>query len=125
VKCVFCDNTYLLVIKGRITADYFCDKCPETVFLHYVTPMIKTPIYAGHVIELKQNDKIYHMEFFHNATPPFRLQLMTKYTSEDPNLYYPNKLLANQILTLNTLPDINPSNARHWLDRLLNIKAFS
>ena len=31
----------------------------------------------------------------------------------------------SRILSLNHIPKINPTNAEHWLDKLLNLKAFS
>jgi len=36
-----------------------------------------------------------------------------------------NHPLPLLMISLNHIPKINPTNAEHWLDKLLNLKAFS
>jgi len=74
-------------------------------------------MYLGYSLIVNLNEDTYHMDFMASESFPFVLH---KYRSaKDP-------AARNQkVMELNYTPDVTPENAASFLEKLLNLKAFS
>lgn len=112
--CQFCQNEVPYSNRTEMSCDfYICHKCPGDLVYIYSNAFTNS-IYLGYIIVVDFNGKTYHMDFMATEAYPFVLHSYDE--TEDRN---------KTILSLNYVPPITPNNALSWLEKLLNLKAFS
>lgn len=118
--CQFC-QTEVPYSKSVDSCDfYICPKCPDDtviyiyIYINFINNPNPTPMYLGYSLVVNFNEDTYHMDFMANEAFPFVLHKFKK-----PRAPF------QKIMELNYAPDITPDNAASWLEKLLNLKAFS
>ena len=97
-NCYYC-NKSLQFANGF----YNCPICPNTQFIHgYHNSYIN-------IIWIVFNFKPYYID----------INLQTK------QLFLYKDMSNVSLISLDYIPKINPTNAKHWLDKFLSIKAFA
>lgn len=117
--CQFC-QTEVPYSKSAGSCDfYICPKCPEDTVIYiyfgaHAVAGLPAPMYLGYSLAINFNGVAYHMDFMANESHPFVLHKFKKPRARN-----------QKIMELNYAPDITPDNAASWLEKLLNLKAFS
>jgi hypothetical protein len=120
--CQFCKSKVPYSKSVSACDFYICLKCPYERVVYIYLDYFSTGtgagfVYAGYSLVVNLNEDTYHMDFMANELFPFVLH---RYRSaKDPTA-------CNQkVMELNYAPDVTPENAPSFLERLLNLKAFS
>lgn len=108
MNCTFCDkilidnNGFFKCYHNNVDVTYLCHGKLNNYSIWYTT----------FVISEKQIQ--WQITLSHRDNTTILIKRLES-NSHDPKI----------ILKLNHIPKINPTNANHWLDKLLNLKAFS
>jgi hypothetical protein len=109
MNCIYCN--FIMKDTGDATLD--CDNCPHQPRF-FISGIVPNDIHIEYT-QFRLNNYTIELNHEDNTTKLF----ITK------KFNWSNHPLPLQIISLNHIPKINPTNAKHWLDKLLNLKAFS
>jgi hypothetical protein len=105
MNCTFCNT----ILYDSGTTVYYCTNHQTQIGF----------ICSG----LESQPTIEYIQFHIEQPAAFLIELNIE--KQSCKLFTINKKKIKEILTLNYIPNITADNAKHWLDRLLNLKAFS